>query len=145
VEWLEKVSRLNKEDHINNLAIHTWVANNAIAYPIVALLCIALIVYALRDQKAPQAAAYGVILLPVVLNPANYYLHAVFLLTVLGLESSLVWLALLLMCSASYLTSFTTDITVHFRFDTYVLLAALAVVVWTAVRPKPRVVPDSQA
>jgi hypothetical protein len=144
VEWLEKVSRLNKEDHINNLAIHTWVANNAIAYPIVALLCIALIVYALRDQKPPQAAAYGVILLPVVLNPANYYLHAVFLLTVLGLEASLVWLALLLMCSASYLTSFTTDITVHFRWDTYVLLTALAVVVWTAVRPKPRVVPDSR-
>jgi hypothetical protein len=62
---------------------------------------------------------------------------------VLGLEASLVWLALLLMCSASYLTSFTSDITVHFRFDTYVLLAALVVVVWTAVRPKRPIVPSS--
>jgi hypothetical protein len=69
----------------------------------------------------------------------------VFLLAVLGLESTVVWLALLLMCSASYLTSFTTDIGQHFRYDTYVLLAALAVVVFVGVRSKPEDVPDSTA
>jgi len=144
VEWFDKVSRLNA-DHINNLALHTWVANDKLGYPLAALACLAAIVYALRHQKAPQAAAYGVVVLPVVFNPANYYLHAVFLLAVLGLESSVVWLALLAMCGGSYLTSFTTDIGQHFRYDTYVLLAALAVVVGVGVRSKPKDVPDSKA
>jgi hypothetical protein len=80
-----------------------------------------------------------VVLLPVVFNPANYYLHAVFLLVVLGREvraapeatpvgGRLQWMALLVMCMGSYFTSLTGNFGAHFRQDTWVLLTALALV-----------------
>ena len=51
-------------------------------------------------RRVPRMILLVGMLLPIVLNPANYYLHSVFLLTVLGIESSVVWLALLAMCLA---------------------------------------------
>ncbi len=138
VEWLDKVSRLNSEDHINNLALHTWVTGDHLLYPLLVLACLTAVAYALRQQPPPSAAAYGVVLLPIVLNPANYYLHAVFLLAVVGTEAPVVWLALLAMCSASYWTSFTPDMGLHFRYDTYVLLITLGfIVVRDAIAKRP--------
>jgi hypothetical protein len=52
-----------------------------------------------------------------------------------------VWLALLLMCIASYGTSFAPDLGRHFALDTGVLLGTLGavagVLTWVAWRPAP--------
>jgi hypothetical protein len=101
-------------------------------------------------RRAPPevAVAWGVALVPVVFNPANYYLHSMFLLVVLAQESRsrapdvrglLSWLALLLMCTASAYTNLPSDIAVHFRYDTYVVMITLVVLVALFITARPTV------
>jgi hypothetical protein len=133
-EWWRKVSMLNADGHLNNLAVKTYVVAGGWGYWAIALACLAAVVVAVRRATTVEAAAFGVALLPIVFNPANYYLHAVFLLVVLGREADgdapvsgrLQWLVLLAMCVASFFTSLTADLGAHFRMDTWVLLVALA-------------------
>lgn len=135
-EWLRKVSLLNADGHVNNLAVRTWVTNAKGPWAGLVALSLVLVFTAARRASWHEAASYGVVLLPVVFNPANYYLHSVFLLAALGGEAkgepsragTLVWLALLLMCVGSFFTSLTSDLGTHFRLDTGVLLTALGAV-----------------
>jgi hypothetical protein len=72
-----------------------------------------------------------------VFNPANYYLHSMFLLVTLAAEhpvslgprtswrGSLVWLTLLAMCVGSYFTNLSTDGGMHFRTETWVCFGTL--------------------
>ncbi|GMU62317.1 MAG: hypothetical protein AMXMBFR34_40800 [Myxococcaceae bacterium] len=137
IDWWRKVSMLNADGHLNNLAVKTYVISGGWGYKAVVLASLVLVAFAVRRAPLVEAAAFGVVLLPIVFNPANYYLHAVFLLVVLGRErreepletpvgGRLGWLALCLMCAASWLfTALTPDLGVHFRNDTYVMLTAL--------------------
>jgi hypothetical protein len=108
-----------------------------------AALLTGLVLYTARKLPLDEAAALGVTLIGVVFNPANYYLHAVFFLVVMADEvkgvvtkqGRIVWLALTLMCAGSYFTDFTADMGQHFRFDTWVLFAALAVVALSQLVP----------
>jgi len=134
-EWVRKVGLLDKDNHVNNLAVRTWVTSSREGWLAVAIASVALVAAVVRRAKPEVAAAWGVALVPVVFNPANYYLHAVFLLAVLAEErrgaavssrGRVTWLVLLGMCAASYFTSFSADIGAHFRADTMVLLSGLA-------------------
>jgi hypothetical protein len=135
-EWLRKVSLLNADGHMNNLAVRTWVTDDKRLWAALVGLSLLLVFTTARRASWDEAASYGVVLLPVVFNPANYYLHSVFLLAALGGEAkgpppragTLVWLALLLMCAGSFFTSLTSDLGNHFRLDTQVLLTALCAV-----------------
>jgi hypothetical protein len=86
-----------------------------------------------------------VALVPIVFNPANYYLHSAFLLVTLAgeapvasglrttLRGTLVWLVVLTMCVGSYFTNLSTDAGLHFRYETFVcfaMLGALFVLEW---------------
>lgn len=139
VEWWRKVSMLNADGHLNNLAVKTYVIAGGWGYYAILLASVVGVAVAVRRAPPVEAAAFGVVLLPIVFNPANYYLHAVFLLVVLGQErreapeatpvgGRLQWMALLAMCVASFFTSLTADMGKHFRTDTWVMLAALALV-----------------
>lgn len=143
-EWYRKVSMLNADGHLNNLAVKTYVVAHKVGYPVVVLASVLAVAFAVRRAPPVEAAAFGVVLLPVVFNPANYYLHAVFLLVVLGRERREApldtpvsgradWLVLLAMCAASYFTSLTAHLGEHFRYDTWVMLGALGVVWLTQV------------
>ncbi|MEW6432011.1 MAG: discoidin domain-containing protein [Myxococcota bacterium] len=134
-EWWRKVSLLNADGHLNNLAVKTYVVGAGAGYVAVVIASVLMVVLAVRRAPPVEAAAFGVVLLPVVFNPANYYLHAAFLPVVLGRENRdapedtptsgrLAWMVLLAMCVASYFTTLTADLGKHFRTDTWVLLSA---------------------
>ena len=147
LEWWHKVSLLNAQDHINNIALRTWITGIGKGHLVIAA-SITLGVMALTRRMPPASAcALGVLLVPIVFSPANYYLHAVFLLAVCGAESevktraegAVVQLLLLAMCVASYFTR-SADVPTHFRNDTIVLFTTLAgfvaVKVWGSSRAK---------
>lgn len=135
-EWFHKVALLNSGNYINNLAVKTLLAANVWAWGVTVVGSCLLVVFVARRAPLFEAAAWGVTLLPVVFNPANYYLQSVFLLVVLADEqrdgvparSALTWLALLAMCFASFFTSLAPDQPTHFGLDTGVLLATLGLV-----------------
>ena len=146
-EWLRKVGLLDRDNHVNNLAVRTWVTSTREAWLGVVLASVALVTVVVRRAKPEVAAAWGVALVPVVFNPANYYLHSVFLLPVLAEESRLgtvsakgrlSWLLLLGMCVASYFTSFSGDVGAHFRTDTGVLLVTLSALAVLHLAPSIR-------
>jgi hypothetical protein len=149
---------LNADGHLNNIAVKTYVVTGGWGYWAIVLATLVGVAVAVRRAPPVEAAAFGVVLLPVVFNPANYYLHAVFLLVVLGREvraapeatpvsGRLQWMALLVMCMGSYFTSLTGNFGAHFRQDTWVLLTALALV-WLvqlvrSFRPEALVAPTA--
>jgi hypothetical protein len=136
LEWLHKVSLLNRDGHVNNLAMKTWLITDTAPWLLAAVLWTGWVMWAAARCDWARAAAWGVALVPVWFNPANYYLHCVFLLCVLAdelrreedavdLRSTLVWSALTLMCVVSFSTTFLTDTGTHFRVETYVLFGTL--------------------
>jgi hypothetical protein len=84
-------------------------------------------------HKTPhQAALIGFLLLPLVFNPANYYLHAFFLLALLfPLSSSIgrkTCALLLLLCIFQYRTTFIPDQGMHFLSATTLLLGTFGLI-----------------
>ncbi len=156
VEWLRKVAILNRDGHVNNLAVKTWLVQDPTAWLVVAVLATAVVLFVSRKLPLSVAAAMGVVLLPVVFNPANYYLHVVCGLAVLAREDEargrargfVAFLVLLGMCAASFFTSLSGDFGAHFYADTLVLMVALGVlVVWQGIEsflPEP-VEPEAPA
>jgi hypothetical protein len=88
--------------------------------------------------------------LPVLLYPANYYIHFGFLLPLIPLERKLraegeapvsatdagVWLTLLAMCGVQYFTVLVPDLGLHFYLETAVLFAMLTLVPFLLVYPE---------
>jgi hypothetical protein len=132
-EWLHKVALLDGAGHVNNIAVRTWMLTEKMESRLLALGFLGGLFYVLKNSNLASAAAWGVGLLPFVFNPANYYLHAMFILVVLANEvranqvyvKTLVWCALLGMCVASYFTTLTSDLASHFRSETWVAVGAL--------------------
>ncbi len=146
-EWLRKVSLLDRDGHLNNIAVRTYLTTTHSQWLAVVLFSIALLVVVLRRAPLEEAAAWGVALVPIVFNPANYYLHAMFILVVLAREAPgspptargrLVWVSLLLMCVASYFTSLTPDLSVHFRLETVIVMVTLVILATLSlINPPP--------
>lgn len=146
-EWLRKVSLLNRDGHVNNIAMRTWLLTDTGPWLLATVLWTGWVMWAAARRDFARAAVWGVALVPVWFNPANYYLHCVFLLAVLAEETRdekepvdlrgvLTWVALSLMCVVSYSTTLVRDIGTHFRLETYVLFWTLgilgAVALWEA-------------
>jgi len=133
-EWLHKVAMLNASGHVNNIAIKTYVIAERGPWLALTAVIISSMLFALRNAALDEAAAFGVALIGVVFNPANYYLHCLFILAVLGGEREqrrsglLPWLALLGMCIGCYFTNLTTSLDTHFRRETWVMVCALALI-----------------
>ncbi|MFZ5439813.1 MAG: hypothetical protein ACOZQL_07375 [Myxococcota bacterium] len=148
VEWLRKVQTLDKDNHVNNISFRTYINTAPWAHKAAIVGALAMLVVALRRASPARAAAWGVALVPIVFNPANYYMHSAFLLVTLAgeqrsavgprtdLRGALVWLALLVMCVASYFPNVGTDLGNHFRLETLICFATLgALWVLELVRP----------
>ena len=145
-EWLHKVQTLDKDNHLNNISFRTYLDTDKRDWAIACGASVLLLLFFLRRASMERAAAWGVALLPVVFNPANYYLHATFLLVTLadehtvavgprvGWRGTLVWLVLLAMCVASYVTNLPSDIGLHFRYDTWVAFGALGLLLLLEVK-----------
>ncbi len=132
-EWLRKVRILDRDNHLNNIAFRTYIVDGKPAWAAACVASISLLFFVLRRSSIWRAAIWGVALLPIVFNPANYYLHSMFLMVMLGARESLrgvlVWLTLLAMCMASYFSNITTDTGMHFKIETVIAFVTLGVLV----------------
>lgn len=149
IEWFNKVRTLDKDNHLNNISFRTYINTDKKAWYAAVIGSLAVLMITLRRASMVRAAAWGVALIGIVFNPANYYLHSAFLLVTLAGERHtshgstvrprgvLVWLVLLAMCVASYLTNISTDMNLHFRDETLVLFGTLGAL-WILEWGRPR-------
>lgn len=148
-EWLHKVQTLDRDNHVNNIAFRTYVSADKRVWAAACLGALLTLLVTLRRASLARAAAWGVALIAIVFNPANYYLHSAFLLVTLAAERHtshgatvrprgvLVWLVLLAMCVASYFTNLSTDTGTHFQMETVVLFSTLCLL-WLLELARPR-------
>lgn len=135
-EWFHKVFLLNSSSHVNNIAL------SRAGFPVGVTKAAALVItvgtlVAVRNSPLDEAAAFGTALVGIVFSPANYYMHCLFILVVLGRErqgsrmGAFAWVVLLAMCVACYFTNLTGDLNNHFMWETWTMLAAVtALVAW---------------
>jgi len=151
-ECLKKVSQLSADPHPASIALRSLIAgadgnqgsvlrSRLPLYLSAVALYVGLVVLAARSRRIDQAAVIGTILVPVLTYPANYYIHFVFLLPLIGTErkptvddpapaSKLdggVWVTMTAMCSVQYFTTLVPDLGLHFYLETVVLFATLSV------------------
>jgi len=89
------------------------------------VLTLLLCAFALRRASLHEAAAFGPVLVAIVLSPMNYYLHCLFLVALLGGETKRApWLIGLAMCAACWFTGFTADFHQHFIEESWVVVGA---------------------
>ena len=149
IEWLNKVRTLDKDNHLNNISFRTYINTDKKAWYAACVGSLMVLLVTLRRASLARAAAWGVALIGIVFNPANYYLHSAFLLVTLAGERHtshgstvrprgvMVWLVLLAMCVASYFTNISTDMNLHFREETLILFATLGAL-WVLEWGRPR-------
>jgi hypothetical protein len=154
VEWIHKVSILDRDPHVNDVSLRAAVAGvnhlQLVALGQRAPLHLALVGFylllvtiAVRNKPLDQAAAITTIMIPVVFNPANYYAHFIFVLPMIALERTRedkasgktplsgfdgwIWGTLLLLCVALYWTTLTTDLELHFEMASVLLCCSFIV------------------
>lgn len=163
-EWYAKVRQVESDPHPASISLRNLVADwrdqarmLAARWPVYASLLAfytALSGLAARRMRPHQAALLALTLVPVWLYPSNYYLHIVFLWPLLITERASdgpdstpisaagagVWLALLLMCTAQYVSVLEPDLSLHFYLATWILFIALTHILLTlaAAPPRPR-------
>ncbi len=158
-DCLKKISQLAADNHPASIALRSliggWEDNQAAVirnrlplFLAATFLYVGLVVLAARRRRPDQGALLGMILVPVLTYPANYYIHFVFLLPMLATEQlptdleprpvSLVdggvWLALLFMCAGQYFTVMISDLGLHFYFETVVLFTTVTVILALLVK-----------
>jgi hypothetical protein len=171
-DCLKKISQLSADSHPASIALRSliggWEDNQAAVirnrlplFLTASALYVGLVGLAARKRRMDQAAVLGMVLVPVLLYPANYYIHFVFLLPMLATErkptleapasaenwDAYLWLTLLFMCAGQYFTTLVTDLGLHFYFETVVLFTTLTVMLgimvkdeiaaWLAAPPEP--------
>lgn len=161
-EWLAKVRMLDRDPHVNHISLRALVAGSGglqhsilrARWPVFAAgiaVHFAAIIWLARGKSLDQAALLGALLIPIAFNPANYYIHFVFVVPLLAIElnarqradagsppfgrfDGAVWGALLLMCAAQYWTTLVRDTELHFQLATVLYfagtLAVLAFLAW---------------
>ena len=154
-EWAYKVYLLNRDPHVNHLSLRGFIAGsesdfNAVLnarWPVLAAgmaLFTGLATIAARRKPLHQAAAIGLVLIPIIFHPANYYSHFVFLLPLIVIEArkpsgteawwplsasnGLVWVCALGMCAAQFATTLTTSLDLHFYLASALLMVTLGAI-----------------
>lgn len=145
--WIQKLSELSagtQRNHISlRLLMSGWegdqyrvlLSRMPVYVGSIVVFSLLVIVGARRATRV-QGALLGLTLIPVIFYPANYYIHFVWLLPMLAVErakgdapvraaDAWVWIALLAMCSAQYLTVFTDDLSLHFWLASVLLFVGL--------------------
>ncbi|HEY3595794.1 MAG TPA: hypothetical protein VGL13_18035 [Polyangiaceae bacterium] len=156
IQWIHKVSILDRDPHVNDVSLRGLIAGSMgnqrrvllARMPLFIAAIIAFVVAiiaAARGKRWDQAAALGTILIPVVFNPANYYLHFICVLPLLAMETmpkkgaptgldappvpradAINWAILTAMCAAQYWTTLTRDTDLHFQSATAIFFTAIA-------------------
>ncbi len=149
--WVKKISSFTSDPHVNHVSLLTvtsgsegnqaLVRSSRLPFHIGATaVYLALGVWAARRSAPHQVALIGMMMMPVLMYPANYYIHFIFLLPMLvdekpagsspriGPFTAKVWMALLGLCVAQYFTVKEKELDVHF-YNASVLLMITTLVV----------------
>jgi hypothetical protein len=165
LEWFAKVAQIEAAPHPACVALRNLVAGwedqarvlrgRQLVYWSMVALYVGLVACAARGKRPEQAALLGLILVPVVLYPANYYLHVVCLLPLLASEQRSatgvserdagLWVVLSLMCSAQYFTVLVSDLALHFYLASVILFAALFALLLMLVAEALRAIDDGES
>jgi hypothetical protein len=183
-QWWHKVTLLERDPHTNHESLRmfmsfdlstvpsalfgpeppmdwgqglsrNWQAHQLLFGLLVALAVMA--VFAAAYKRRPhQAAILGLILVPVILSPANYYCHAFFLLCLVvnarersatgklrihpvSKRNAWIWAVLLGLCVAQYRTVLVNDLGLHFLMSgTFMLTAYAAILALLLYKRRPR-------
>ena len=180
-QWWHKVNLLERDPHTNHESLRMFLSFDLTAVPqalfgnepqldwgqglmrnweahqplFVLLVAISIIaVFAAARRRRPhQAAILGLILVPVLLSPANYYCHAFFLLSLvvvarerstsgkprihpISKRDAWIWAVLLGLCVAQYRTVLVNDLGLHFLMSGTFMLTAYAVILVLLLRKR---------
>ncbi|HJZ86513.1 MAG TPA: hypothetical protein VKN99_15135 [Polyangia bacterium] len=157
-QWLHKAALLDSGVHVNHISLRALVAGNdalqrstlLARLPLFIALIgffVALVLLASRGKSYALSALLGLLLLPVVFNPANYYIHFIFLFPLLVPERTaaeiregaaplawtdfLVWAVLLGLCVLLYWTVLAPNWELHFDLDTVFFFTTLTAILVT--------------
>lgn len=156
--WVKKISSFTASPHVNHISLLTVIAGSEgrqalvleqrifVYYAAVALF-FTLALWIGAREKPHRVALLGLVMMPVTMYPANYYMHFIFLLPLLITDPFLqkkrfpkeaagkAWAILLMICAAQYFTVRETDLAVHFYNASVILMAGL---LWLLVVLIPR-------
>lgn len=146
--WVKKISSFTASPHVNHMGWLTVIAGSegrqaevlaqrSMVYILGIILYFGLGIWIAARSKPHRVALLGILMMPVFMYPANYYIHFVFLLPLLVAdqaepltrfareESGKVWAILLGLCAAQYFTVKETELDLHFYNASVLLMAAL--------------------
>ena len=164
VDWLSKVSKLSADAHGNSIALRGLIAgwqtgHHQLLQQRWPMYAAGIVFYVIgvflscRQKQMERAAVLGLMLVPVVFYPANYYIHIVCLLPMIVVERRLradsseaplsvsdawIWLSMLGLCVAQYWTVLVTDLPLHFHLSTVLLFGALTAMLIVMLRADVR-------
>lgn len=151
-DWYAKVSQLTADPHANHISLKSLIAGFDFdqkmvlraRWPVFAVGCcfyVAAVAIGARGRRPEQISMLGMVLLPVLFYPANYYIHFMWVLPMIVIEKSStaerrderplsaqdawVWICLLLLCGAQYWTTLVPDQSLHFYLGSVLLFGAL--------------------
>ncbi len=146
--WVKKISSFTSDPHVNHVSLLTvtsgsegnqaMVRASRMPFHVAATaLYVGLAIWAARRAKPQQVALLGMMMMPVLMYPANYYIHFIFVLPMLvderpkgeeprvGEWTAKIWLLLLGLCAAQYFTVKEKELDVHFYNASVLLMATL--------------------
>lgn len=147
--WVKKIASFTSDPHVNHVSLLTVTSgsegNQALVrahrmpfHLAATALYLVLAVWAARRAAPHRVALLGMMMMPVLMYPANYYIHFIFVLPMLVDEhppgttleridptTAKVWLLLLGLCAAQYFTVKEKDLAIHFYNASVLLMAAI--------------------
>src|SRR5690606_3875647 len=145
----EKIASFTSDPHVNHVSLLTVTSglegNQALVrahrmpfHLAATALYLVLAVWAARRAASHRVALLGMMMMPVLMYPATYYIHFIFVLPMLVDEhppgttleridptTAKVWLLLLGLCAAQYFTVKEKDLAIHFYNASVLLMAAI--------------------
>ena len=144
-EWLHKVGMLDRDPHVNEVGLRSfvlgargdWGSIFSLRAPVVIAVAAGVGLGALLvgwRRSLDQAAVLGAMMIPLVFNPSNYYVHFITILPLLAftfvgkegkkpvlIEQAVVVWVILAMCILQYWTTKVSDVGLHFEMSTVLL------------------------
>lgn len=152
--WVKKISSFTASPHVNHVGWLTVVAGSegrqaevlaqrSLVHVLGIVLYFGLAIWIAARAKPHRIALLGILMMPVFMYPANYYIHFIFVLPLLVADQAetlprlereaagKVWALLLGLCAAQYFTVKQEQLDLHFYNASVLLMAALFLILTT--------------
>ncbi len=156
--WVDKISSFTASPHVNHMGWLTVIAGSegrqaevlaqrSFVHVLGIVFYFGLAIWIAARSKPHTAALLGIMMMPVFMYPANYYIHFIFLLPLLVYDQGQalarreretggkVWALLLALCAAQYFTVKEAQLDLHF-YNASVLLMSTILLVLVTMLPR---------